>query len=140
RATAPEAGTIATAGGERHEIHLWSAGSGEQGRTLAGKGAPVTAVGVSADGGVVAWGIENPCPQQAACPDVMGTLQGEMLVPTPDRGFEDPSPIGESGATFRRAVTRDGEWSLRHAAGGADNLPNAVLEILRGGRSEERRV
>lgn len=137
-AAGPEAGIVATAGGERHEIHLWDAGTGTRLRVLQGSGAPVTAVGISADGGVVAWGTVNPCPDSIACPDLTGALEGEMLMPTPDRGFETPERLGASGATFRRALLSDGEWSLRHAAGGDNELPNAVLEILRGGEVVNR--
>lgn len=131
-AAAPE-GLMASAGGERHEIHVWNPESGEARRVMRGTGAPVTAVGVAADGGVIAWGTQNPCPDEDACPDTMGALEGEFLLPTPDRGFEAPAPYGDSGAAFDRAVTEDGDWALRFAEGGEHRLPNAVLEILRGG-------
>lgn len=139
-ANGPEGSLVATAGGERHEIHIWNASTGEAVRTLSGAGSPVASVGISPDGGVVAWGNLNPCPELNACPDILGELQGEMLVPTPDRGFEDPKPYGASGTDFRRAVTEDGEWTLRYAAGGPDDLPNAVLEILRNGEVLHRIV
>lgn len=131
-AAGPE-GLVATAGGERHAIHVWNPATGEARRTMHGSGAPVTAVGVAADGGVVAWGTQNPCPDEPACPDRAGALEGEFLLPTPDRGFESPAPFGDSGAAFRRAVIADGEWALAFAEGGDNRLPNAVLEILRGG-------
>lgn len=131
-AAAPE-GLMASAGGERHEIHLWNPETGEAKRAMRGAGAPVTAVGVAADGGVVAWGTQNPCPGADACPDLMGGLEREFLLPTPDRGFETPAPYGDSGATFERAVIEAGEWALAFAEGGEHRLPNAVLEILRGG-------
>lgn len=136
-AAGPE-GLVATAGGQRHEIHVWNPETGEARRAMRGSGAPVTAVGVSADGGVIAWGTQNPCPEEAACPDRMGTLEGEFLLPTPDRGFESPAPIGTGGETFRRAETAGGEWSLAFAEGGENGLPNAVLEILRGGEIVHR--
>lgn len=131
-AAAPE-GLMASAGGERHEIHLWNPATGEAKRVMRGAGAPVTAVGVAADGGVIGWGTENPCPGADACPDLMGALEREFLLPTPDRGFETPAPYGDSGATFERAVIEAGEWALAFAEGGEHRLPNAVLEILRGG-------
>lgn len=136
-ATAPE-GLVATAGGDRHEIHVWNPQTGEARRIMHGTGAPVTAVGVSADGGVVAWGTQNPCPGEDACPDRMGALEAEFLLPTPDRGFESPTPLGAGGEAFRRAAIEDGEWTLRHAEGGENRLPNAVLEILRGGEIVRR--
>ncbi len=131
-AAAPE-GLMATAGGERHEVHIWNPETGEARRVMRGAGAPVTSVGVSADGGVVAWGTRNPCPDLVVCPDRMGTLEREFLLPTPERGFETPAPYGDSGAAFGRAVIEDGEWALRFAEGGENRLPSAVLEILRGG-------
>lgn len=139
-AAAAEGGLVATAGGERHEIHLWNAASGERATALRGAGAPVTAVGITADGGALAWGFANPCPGEVACPDVLGALEKEMPLPAPERGFEDPVPFGRSDAAFRRAVTEDGEWSLRHAEGGPQNLPNGVLEVLRGGEVLHRIV
>jgi len=136
-AAAPE-GLVATAGGERHEIHVWNPATGEASRVMRGTGAPVTAVGVAADGGVVAWGTQNPCPGEDACPDRMGALEAEFLLPTPDRGFESPAPFDDSGESFRRAVIAEGEWALRYAEGGENRLPNAVLEILRGGEPLHR--
>lgn len=131
-ATGPDGSMIATVGGERHEIHLWDAGNGSEVARLHGIGAPVTAVGITPDGGVVAWGTANPCPGAIACPDVLGALEGEMLIPTPDRGFENPSPLKRPETEFQRAVAAQGEWSLRHVQGGPQNLANAVLEVVRG--------
>src|SRR5690606_11303014 len=107
---------------------------------LRGIGAPVTAVGITGDGGAVAWGNANPCPREIACPETLGTLAGEILIPTPDRGFESPSPLKGDASDFHRAVLADGEWSLRHAEGGTQNLANAVLEIMRGGEVVHRIV
>ena len=130
-AAAPE-GLMASAGGERNEIHVWNPQDGGVLRVMRGSGAPVTAVGVSPNGGAVAWGTRNPCPGENACPDRMGALEAEFLLPTPDRGFEAPAPHGDSGETFGRAVVEDGDWALAFAEGGEHGLPNAVLEILRG--------
>lgn len=128
-ATGPE-GLVATAGGERHEIHVWNPATGEARRIMRGAGAPVMAVGVAADGGVIAWGTQNPCPGEDACPDRMGVLEAEFLLPTQDRGFERPAPFGDSGAVFGRAMIEADDWALRFAEGGPNRLPNAVLEIL----------
>lgn len=136
----PDATIVATAGGERHEIHLWDPNTGKEVTRLHGIGAPVTAVGITGNGGAVAWGNANPCPGEIACPERLGTLAGEMLIPTPDRGFENPSPLMRDAGDFRRAVLTDGEWSLRHAEGGAQNLANAVLEIMRGSEIVHRIV
>ena len=128
----PDAAIVATAGGERHEIHLWDPSTGKEVTRLRGIGAPIASVGITDDGGVVAWGTANPCPGEIACPQTLGTLASEMLIPTADRGFENPSPLKRPSTEFQRAVFSRDRWSLRHAPGGPQNLANAVLEIVRG--------
>jgi WD40 repeat protein/uncharacterized caspase-like protein len=130
-AAAPTDGLVATAGGTLNEIRLWNPVSGQTRQVLAGSGAPVTSVGIAADGGLIGWGTEATCPGAVACPDVIGTMSMEMLVPDPDRGFEDPRPLADA-ATLRRAVISDGRWSLHYAAGGHSAIANAVLEIMDG--------
>lgn len=130
-ATAPLGGLVATAGGTRNEIRLWDPSTGETRQVLAGSGAPVTSIGIAEDGSLIGWGSEATCPGLVACPDVFGPLAQSMLIPDPDRGFEDPAPI-PSDAGLRRAVLDDGRWSLEFAEG-AGGIANAVLEILDGG-------
>jgi len=139
-ATGPEPTLVATAGGERHEIHLWDAASGERRATLAGTGKQVMAVGVTADGGQIGWGTQNPCPQSIACPDVAGTIEWELPLPHGDLGFESPAPAGAGSETFGRAIHDAEGWRLGYAAGGDNDLPNAVLEISHDGAVVHRIV
>ena len=69
---APDGALVATAGGTRHAIQIWDPLTGEQKKVLQGVGEPVTAVGIDADGGAIAWGVANPCPERVSCPEVMG--------------------------------------------------------------------
>lgn len=131
---------VVTAGGERNEIHLWNVDTGETNHILRGSGAPVASVSIKADGSFIAWGTENPCPDLTVCPDVFGKLTGQLQLPTPDLGFEHPEPFAGDAAKFNRAVTNDGEWSLRYAQGGPADLPSAVLEILHNGKVQHRIV
>ena len=69
----------------------------------------MTAVGIDADGGAIAWGVANPCPQRFSCPEVMGDLTMKLDLPTADRFFENPVPLagGRRRISPRRAV---GQW------------------------------
>lgn len=123
---------VATAGGTRHAIHVWDPATGERRAEMVGFGQPVTAVGIDAAGSAIAWGNANPCPDRVACPEVQGPLENEILLPLPDRFFEPPRTAGQG--PFNRAVHAEGAWSVAAAAGGADDLENAILEISSGGK------
>ena len=137
-AVSPDGTLLATAGGTRHEIHLWDPSTGELQHRLAGSGEPVMAVAMEPRGAGVAWGHTNPCPEAEACPDVFGVLERSLPLPTPDTSFEDPRPAGPETEGWNRAVLESGEWSLAAAAGGPENLATAVLEIRRGGTALAR--
>ena len=130
-AASPDGALVATAGGTRHAIHIWDPLTGEQKKVLQGVGEPVTAVGIGADGGAIAWGVANPCPQRVSCPEVMGDLTMKLDLPTVDRFFENPVPFEGDAANFRRAVLSANGWALAAKAGGKDALDNAALEISR---------
>lgn len=132
-ATAPSGGLVATAGGTRHEIHLWNPATGERRATLVGNGRPVTASGITVDGGEIAWGNEHPCPERVACPELQGDLDRRLLLPTRDRFFERPAPLREGGDRFARAVHERDGWTLTAVKGGSTELENAALEIARDG-------
>lgn len=123
---------VATAGGTRHAIHVWDPLTGARQAEMVGAGQPVTAVGIDAAGSAVAWGNTNPCPDRIACPEVQGALETSLLLPLPDRFFEPPQAAGDG--PYNRAVHAEGAWSVAAAAGGADDLENAVLEISNGGK------
>ncbi|MDN2565925.1 caspase family protein [Aquibium sp. A9E412] len=134
-AAGPEGALVATAGGERNAIHVWDAASGERQALLVGAGRPVTAVGVAPDGTAVAWGHDDPCPREAACPTTLGRLDHHLPLPTAERSFEDPAPMAPAHGPMRRAVFEAGALSLAAAPGGAEDLANAVLQIRRDGET-----
>ena len=123
---------LVTAGGTRHAIHVWDPLTGERQAEMVGLGQPVTAVGIDQAGAAIAWGNANPCPERVACPEVQGALETMLLLPLPDRFFESPQAAG--AGPYNRAVHAEGAWSLAAAAGGADELANAILEISNGGK------
>lgn len=131
-------GLVATAGGSRHEIHVWDPLGGEVAARLLGVGRPVTAVGITGDGGEIAWGNANPCPDRTACPELQGELTDRLLLPTGERFFERPAPAGEAVSRFARAVHEAGAWRLSASAGGDAELANAVLDIARDGAALHR--
>lgn len=128
---------VATAGGTRHTIEVWDPMTGERKAKLEGKGEPVTAVGVSAAGDVVAWGNADACPDRIACPEVPGALTYRLMLPTKDRFFDSPQPA-EAGQSYLRAVASTGQWALAAKPGGKEDLENAVLEVSNGGKAVRR--
>ena len=130
-ALSPDGKLMATAGGSRHEIHIWDAASGELKAKLAGKGAPVTGAGITAKGDAVAWGYSDPCPQKVACPEMMAQLEFRLPLPTGERGMERPGPVDQ--ATYRRAVQALAGWALTASEGGESGFPNGTLTIAKDG-------
>ncbi len=131
----PDGKTVVTAGGIAHEIHMWDTGTGAPSKVLKGVGLPVTAIGVDAAGRTIAWGNANACPQRFACPEVMGELTRQLMLPAADRDFEDPRPLGPDAARLSRAVHQSGGVSLTARAGGDLGFENAVLDINLGDRT-----
>lgn len=131
--TSPDGTTVVTAGGLRHAIHLWHPATGETKRVMQGAGAPVMSVGIDVKGGTVAWGLENPCPDRVACPDVMGKLERSMLLPKDGVFFERPAPLSGDAGRFRRAQHEQAGRVLRAVLGGSEELENGRLEILDSG-------
>jgi uncharacterized caspase-like protein/WD40 repeat protein len=128
-AATPDGAMIATAGGTTNAINVWNPATGEASKTMQGAGLPVMAVGISADGGEIAWGNADPCPDRVACPETMGELQHRLQLPTADRFFQPPETVEGNEAGYGRASHADGAWSLKAVKGGDDDLENAVLEI-----------
>lgn len=129
---------VVTAGGESKEIHLWDVETGQTKHILRGSGAPIASVSITPDGSFIAWGTQNPCPDLTVCPDVFGELSGQLQLPTPDLGFENPRPFAGDLTAFNRATIKADGWSLRYAQGGQDDLPSAVLEILHNDQVQHR--
>ena len=115
---------VATGGGTRHAIQVWDPLTGERRALLQGAGSPVTAVGIAPDGGSVAWGSDNPCPERVSCPDTMGTLVTKLVLPAQDRFFDDPRPVSPD-ETYARAEHAMGGWRLAAKEGGKDGLGGA---------------
>lgn len=132
-ASTPDGALVATAGGLRHEIHVWDPLTGTKKHVLRGSGHPVMAVGIDAAGEAVSWGTANPCPDQVACPEVMGTLETALLLPTPERFFDNVLPADQASVDYRRADHALGAWSLSAAAGGKEALENAILDVKKDG-------
>lgn len=93
-----------TAGGRLHTLHVWRTLTGSGVAQMGGIGAPVASVGISAQADRIGWGSDDPCPELAICPDVLGSLSQEMELPTQERSFEKPGPRG--AARLNRALTQ----------------------------------
>lgn len=132
-AVSPDGTMVATGGGFRHEIHVWDAATAERKAQLVGRGHPVQTVRVRPDGSALAWGAESPCPERAACPELTGRLDHQMLLPSPDTDFENPRPASDEAAGWNRSVHEHSGWTLKAAKGGDHALDNGVLEVARDG-------
>lgn len=130
-AALPGTGQLAIAGGMRNEIHLLDPATGARTAVFSGRGAPVTAAGITAGGDEIAWGSVNPCPAEVACPETLGALEFRLKLPTPDRNMEHPEAAPAEG-TWRRAVFAEGDWSLKGRKGGEADLDYGELDILNG--------
>jgi uncharacterized caspase-like protein len=134
-AATPDGVLVATAGGQRHAIHVWDPLTGETKKVLQGNGQPVTAVGIDAKSFAIGWGSDNPCADRLACPEVMGALTRLLGLPSPERYFESPQALTSDVGAFNRASLSRGGWSLRAAAGGDHDLDNAILDVVRDGNT-----
>ena len=136
-AASPDGRLVATAGGSRKEIRVWNPATGETVAELSGLGEPVMAVGITPDGGAIAWGSEDPCPDLAACPERQSPLANVMPLPAEGRFFERPRATQEVEGFLRAVHARDG-WSLVASAGDDSPVPNDVLEVRRDGATLHR--
>ena len=103
-------------------------------RCCKGSGEPVTAVGIDAASGSIAWGNANPCPERVSCPRSMGALDNRLALPTAERFFEDPEPLAEHGAHLPAPHWPTASGRCAPSPGGKDGLENAVLEIAKAAR------
>ncbi len=136
-AASPDGTLVATAGGLRHPIRLWDPLTGEEKHVLQGVGEPVKSVGIDPAGASIAWGTLEPCPDRISCPEVMGALADVLDLPTLASFFEAPHALEGDGAAYKRAVLAANGWTLQAAAGGDENLDNAVLKIGHDGKTSE---
>lgn len=128
----PDGRYLATAGGERKEIHIWDPDHPDQARRLAGVGAPVWALDYEQDSRLISWGGDNPCPDVVYCPGASRALDYALKLPLPGEWLEDPLPVGSDGVRTVTPLTEQGQWQLRPQNGGAHDLPGAILQILDG--------
>jgi uncharacterized caspase-like protein/WD40 repeat protein len=111
---------VATAGGRVPEIRIVAATTGATEKVLAGIGGPVSAVALSQDGTLIAWGGADPCPERPACPEVMGALDWRMQLPSGERSVEAPRPVTPEESRLIRAVLgADGRALMAESSGGS---------------------
>ncbi len=133
-ATHPNGNFIATAGGERHEIHIWDVRTGKLVKRLAGVGLPVWTVGISADGQRIAWGNGDPCPNLLSCPNATGKLDWMLSLPGGERPLGEPEAASVAAtAGFIRARTKAGAWTIVHRNDPATRR-DAFLDIRQNNR------
>ena len=130
----------ATAGGERHEIHLWSMadGSSDPGlnrapAVLAGTGRPVWAVGFSSDGRQIGWGGA----WRRESPLARGEIEYWLRLPQGDGPLGDPVSVSSAGSQglspVRRAFNTYGLYAITHREGGG--YEDTTLDIMNDGNT-----
>lgn len=131
-AVAPDGHLVATAGGDRNEIHIWDARTGETRQVLRGTGTPIWAAGFAATGSSLAWGQTWIKHDPAAG---YGPLQWQLRLPRIDQvlGRPDGLPAAQ-GETYLRARVRHGPHALTHGKGGSYGL-DAILRIAKSGKT-----
>ncbi len=129
-AISPDGATAVTAGGNREEIYIWSLSTGKAIRRMLGAGQPVFSVAFSKDGHSIALG--NTFSFVGA--NERGPLERTIQL---SPGGQTPVSLGapiKSAEGLVRAIERSGAVEL-HTKRGKDNYNDAVLEILRDGKS-----
>jgi WD40 repeat protein len=133
-AICPDGSCAATAGGNSHEIHVWNLQTGEVRHRLRGVGTTVWAVAISKDGKDIAWGNTDPCPTERSCPRMLGDLQWQLRLPSIESELGRPKAFSRKPVDLSRGIHRVGQYSLEHARGGTETLPDAILKLKKGER------
>lgn len=134
-AVSPDGRVVATAGGERNEIHIWDAQTGETRKILRGIGEPVWGAGFAADGSSIAWGHTWLKHDPAAG---YGPLEWHLRLPQAGPGTNrvlgQPDRLAPpQGEMYLRARVQHGSRTIAHAQGGRYGYD----ELLRVARSEK---
>ena len=131
-AVAPDGRLVATAGGDRNEIHIWDAQTGETRQVLRGTGAPIWAAGYAATGSSLAWGHTWIKHDPAAG---YGPLQWQLRLPGTGQVLGRPEGLAAAqGEAYLRARVRHGPHTLAHGKGGSYGL-DAILRIAKSGKT-----
>jgi WD40 repeat protein len=131
-AVAPDGRLVATAGGDRNEIHIWDAQTGETRQVLRGTGAPIWGAGYAATGSSFAWGHTWIKHDPAAG---YGPLQWQLRLPGAAQVLGRPEALASAqGEAYLRARVRDGPHTLTHGKGGSYGL-DAILRIAKSGKT-----
>lgn len=125
----PGSDLIVAAGGRQPALRLFDT-AGTVVANLRGIGAPVSAVAISADGTRIAWGTADPCPERPACPEVMGTLQHVMQLPSGDRVLDSPAPATPEDDRLIRAVQGADGYALVPETPPAGGFEASALQII----------
>lgn len=134
-ALAPNGARVASAGGEGHEIHIWSLDTGQRDIALAGIGTAVWQVAFAKDGREVAWGTTDPCPELLSCPNKAAPLSFKLKLPAQERPLGEPEAVrpGEE-QSFLRARTSYSDAILSARTGEASKRRDDTLEIREKGK------
>jgi WD40 repeat protein len=136
-AYSPDGKVVATAGGDRFQIHVWDPLTGATKAVLQGSGRPVWGAGMSPDGSRIAWGHirhgEYPFPG-------LGPLELALRLPLTGTSPEaamlgKPEPV-TGQQSWLRAQTEVGQWSLQPGVqnGGIPDI--TILNILEAGKAK----
>ncbi len=111
-------GRVATAGGTRHEIHLWGAADGKTTQILKGLGRTVSATGFYTDSRTIAWSYTFATTTHLQ----RGPMEFSFDLPVEAvTHLAEPLPFDKDTAGgFVHSVDRFGDWSIESGQAGRD--------------------
>ena len=123
-------GTVATAGGLGHEIHLWKLDTGTIQQVLKGTGSGVSTVGFFPDSRSLGWSHRFDEKSHL----VRGAI--EAAIDLPDEATHLGQPIrveADAVSSFVHAEDHAGEWSINHATAGGEEVAGGGRKGGKGG-------
>src|SRR5690606_30980699 len=91
---------------------------------------PVTAVAIAPDGSRIAWGTADPCPELAACPEVMAPLELAMQLPVGDWSVSAPAPLRPEDQAMLRAELGAAGYGLLAARSPVSEFDASELMVI----------
>lgn len=136
-AVKPDGSLVATAGGQKSEIHVWDAQTGVQAvAALRGTGATIRSLGIAAKDTTLAWGYTDPCPEERlSCPKNHGSLDHQISLQKAGDHLGELEKAPADQSSFRRAEEdTSGGLGLQHKVGPPHGY-ESVLEVTRDGKT-----
>jgi WD40 repeat protein len=124
-------GSLVATGDADGKIHVWDPRTGETKAVLQGSGEQRWAVGFSLDGRAISWGSTST---QNDPINGYGPLELFLRLPGARETLAEPQTV-DPAQGWIRAKTNFGLLSLKHRGGGYHGYAEAILDVLKDGKS-----